>query len=261
LNLESPLPAFWNPSLYTSKHNFVFRLGQGMVELLAPEPGEQILDLGCGTGELTAMIGESGALVTGIDQSPEMISRAGINFPALDLELGDARQLRFENHFDAVFSNATLHWIPQQELVLESVYRALKPGGRFVGELGGSGNIQLILQATEQVIKSHGFEMKDPSALWYFPGVGDYAKAMEGAGFRIQVILYFDRMTRLSDPEKGIVDWLDMFGGYFFSEIPPAVQPALKGEIQDKLQGILFKDGAWHADYKRIRFSVSKPIS
>src|SRR5262249_35286620 len=140
-----PPNAKWDPALYEDKHAFVWRHGASLVELLAPQPGEHVLDLGCGTGHLTAAIAKAGACVVGIDQSPEMIAQARKHYPNLRFESGDARRLAFAEEFDALFSNAVLHWISEAELVVQSVARALKPGGRFVAEFGGKGNVRAII--------------------------------------------------------------------------------------------------------------------
>ena len=132
----------WNAAQYDAKHAFVYEKARGLVDLLAPKVGERILDLGCGTGVLTAEIASRGAEILGVDQSEEMISRAREKFPALKFEVLDARQLRFNVEFDAVFSNAVLHWIQEAEQVIAGLARALKPGGRFVAEFGGKGNIE-----------------------------------------------------------------------------------------------------------------------
>jgi SAM-dependent methyltransferase len=135
----------WDASLYEAKHSFVWERGADLLELLAAQPGERILDLGCGTGHLTARIAEAGADVVGLDSSPEMIAEAKRNFPALEFIVGDAREFRFEKPFDAVFSNAMLHWVLEPESVVQSIGEALKTGGRFVAELGGQGNVERVV--------------------------------------------------------------------------------------------------------------------
>ncbi|HUX85238.1 MAG TPA: class I SAM-dependent methyltransferase [Chitinophagaceae bacterium] len=253
--------ASWNPDLYQSRHSFVFHLGEGVVELLDPKEGEKILDLGCGTGDLTAKILQSGAVVTGMDQSAGMITRGKNQYPFLNLVVGDALELPYRNEFDAVFSNATLHWILQLQKALDGIFRALKPGGRLVGEMGGKDNISRITGAIAEVLWAHGKTMKDPLGIWNFPSPGEFSRMLESSGFRLNFLMYFDRDTRLEDPQNGIVDWLDMFGAYFFRDIPSRQQLPLKLEIQESLKQTNYCDGAWWADYKRIRFVASKPIS
>src|SRR5215472_6372145 len=140
----------WNSALYDEKHSFVWKLAAGVLELLEPKPGERILDLGCGTGHLTEKIAEAGARVVGVDRSPEMIRQAEEKYPALRFEVMDARELTLDGPFDAVFSNATLHWIKEPERVISGIAKILKPGGRFVAEFGGKGNVQELTTATER---------------------------------------------------------------------------------------------------------------
>src|SRR5579863_1826995 len=135
----------WNPTLYDARHAFVWEKARGLIDLLAPQPGERILDLGCGTGQLASEIASVGATVVGVDRSPEMIAEARMKFPELRFDVADARALPFAQEFDAVFSNATLHWIPQADQVIVGVVRALKPGGRFVAEFGGKGNVRILM--------------------------------------------------------------------------------------------------------------------
>ncbi len=134
----------WNAREYDAKHAFVYEKAKGLVNLLAPKSGERILDLGCGTGVLTSEIAATGAKVFGIDRSPEMVAQAKSKFPALRFEVVDATKMEFDGEFDAIFSNAVLHWIPEAEKVVRGIAQALKPGGRFVAEFGGKGNIQTL---------------------------------------------------------------------------------------------------------------------
>src|SRR5262249_38667571 len=145
--------AQWDAELYDAKHAFVWEKARGLLDWLAPQSGEQILDLGCGTGQLSAEIAASGAQVTGVDRSPEMVAEARKKFPALRFAVSDARALPFTEAFDAVFSNAALHWIPEARPVVEGISRTLKPGGRFVAEFGGKGNVERVVAAME-----HGLE-------------------------------------------------------------------------------------------------------
>jgi trans-aconitate methyltransferase len=147
----------WDSSLYDDRHSFVWKKSADLIELLALQPGERTLDLGCGTGHLTASIAERGAEVIGLDASPSMVAQARQNYPKLKFVLADARDFRFDTPFDAVFSNAALHWVPEAERVIESVARALKPGGRFVLEMGGKGNIARLTDAFESVLREMVF--------------------------------------------------------------------------------------------------------
>src|SRR5262249_12224499 len=142
------------------------------VDQLAPQPGERILDVGCGTGHLTAQIAQSGASVVGLDNSPEMLTAARAAYPGLEFVQADARQFTFAEPFDAVFSNAALHWVREPQRVIRCIREALKPGGRFVAELGGKGNVQTIAHALRAAAEQLGLPLAESP--WYFPGVAEY---------------------------------------------------------------------------------------
>ncbi|MEO0841289.1 MAG: class I SAM-dependent methyltransferase, partial [Cyanobacteria bacterium J06643_5] len=173
----------WNSSLYQEKHDFVWKYGESLLEILNPQPNETILDLGCGTGQLTAKIAEYGAEVIGIDSASEMIEQAQQNYPKLKFKLADARNFELSQPVDSVFSNATLHWISEADEVINSINNSLKIGGRFVAEFGGRGNIQSIVKALYTALEKIGFD--NPSKLnpWYFPSIGEYAAKLEKHGF------------------------------------------------------------------------------
>jgi trans-aconitate methyltransferase len=240
----------WDSSLYDDRHSFVWRAGASLVDLLDPEPGERILDLGCGTGHLTAKIAESGAKVTGLDSSTSMIAQARQNFPGLKFVLADARSFRFEEPFDAVFSNAALHWIHEAEAVVRSVVAALRPGGRFVLEMGVRGNVGRIRTAIEDVLTASG---RAPKCPWFYPSAGEYSTLLEKCGFEVRMAQTFDRWTKLEHPERGLREWLEMFAGAYFEGIPPGHREPLLRTIEDRLRQDLYRDGAWWADYRRLR--------
>src|SRR4051812_20442971 len=169
--------ATWNPKLYDDKHAFVWQQAADLLDLLAPQPGERILDLGCGTGHLAAKIANTGAKVVGLDASQEMIAQALLSYPQVEFIIDDARWLPFNQEFDAVFSNATLHWIPDAGLVVESIARALKTGGRFIAEFGGKGNIRHVIHAmAEASLAVTGKRLPNP---WYFPSIAEYSVLLE----------------------------------------------------------------------------------
>lgn len=245
----------WDSSLYDDRHSFVWRAGASLVEVLRPEAGERILDLGCGTGHLTAKIAESGAVVIGLDSSVSMIAQARQNFPALRFVLSDARSFRFDEPFDAVFSNAALHWIQDAEAVVRSVAAALRPGGRFVLEMGVKGNIGRIQHAIEDVLRGTGRSAASP---WFFPRAGEYAALLEKCGFEVRMAQTFDRWSKLEHPERGLREWLEMFGGKYFEGIPVTERESLERAIESHLRPVLYKDGAWWADYRRLRVEAVK---
>ena len=240
----------WDSSLYDDRHSFVWKKSADLIDLLDPKPGERILDLGCGTGHLTAQIAERGADVTGIDASPDMIGQARQNYPKLKFKLADARDFHFEEPFDAVFSNAALHWIPDAAPVIASVAAALKPGGRFVLEMGVLGNIARITAVLEQVLPKG----RNP---WYFPSAAEYATILEQHGFEIQMLSTFERWNRLEHPERGLREWLEMFAGSWFEGVPEKTKPILLTEIEIRLAPVLRCDGSWFADYRRLRVIAS----
>src|SRR5438270_5751580 len=167
----------WNAALYAGKHSFVFGYGRDLVSLLDPQPGERILDLGCGTGQLTRAIADAGAQVVGIDNSPGMIEAARAEYTDLEFEQADARSFSFPYAFDAVFSNAVLHWVLEAESVVRCVSSSLKPGGRFIAEFGGHGNVARISDALREALREEG--QADERAWWYYPTVGEYSALLE----------------------------------------------------------------------------------
>jgi len=247
----------WNAQLYDNKHSFVWKLAGGVLELLAPQPGERILDLGCGTGHLTGKIAEAGAYVVGVDRSPEMIVQAREQYPALRFEVMDARELQLEGPFDAVFSNATLHWIHEPERVIAGVARLLKPGGRFVAEFGGKGNTGELLRAVERIWSKEAIPGPAPRP-WYYPSIPEYAGLLEKHGLEVAYAILFDRPTPLDDGELGLRNWLDMFGASFGASLSASTRSQLKNEIERELRPILFRDGHWVMDYRRLRISARR---
>jgi len=250
----------WNAELYDNKHSFVFEYGETVLELLDVKRKEHVLDLGCGTGHLTQRIQERGGIVTGIDSSPEMIKLAKETFPDVDFEIGDGTNFSFEKPFDAVFSNATLHWILNPDAVIKCVYDNLKPGGRFVAEMGGKGNVQKMICATQQILKKHNCDTMDADALWYFPSLAEYTTRLEKQGFRVTFAAHFDRQTLLQGEREGVAKWLKMFGPTFFKCIKPEDTDQILEEITALLEPDYNNDGDWYADYKRLRFIAIKEM-
>jgi trans-aconitate 2-methyltransferase len=217
----SSQPHPWNPELYQGNHSFVWNYGQDVLKLLAPQAGERILDLGCGTGQLTAEIARSGAEVVGVDSSPDMIRSAGNTYPDLRFEVAEASCLSFSNEFDAVFSNAVLHWVRDQLGAASSVARALKPGGRFVFEMGGHGNIQHIWHAMVEALRAMGVDQPERLSPWFYPSVGEYATLLETQSLEVRYATLFDRPTALEGGDRGLASWLVMFGRFATDALPP----------------------------------------
>ena len=248
----------WNPSLYNDKHSFVYQYGSNLVSLLAPEKGERILDVGCGSGQLTAQIAETGATAVGIDSSPKMIADAKTKFPGIDFFVMDAANFSFTEPFDAIFSNATLHWVLNAEGAIASMYKALRRGGRLVAELGGKGNVQTIVNQLRQSLRENDFEENAEREVWYFPSVAEYTTLLEKQGFRVNMALHFDRETELADSEHGVEDWLEMFGTAFLEGLNAEEKNKIKKEVQIGIRDKIFNNGKWYADYKRLRIVAVK---
>jgi trans-aconitate 2-methyltransferase len=245
--------ADWNASLYNAKHDFVWKYGSDVVSLLNPQAGERILDLGCGTGHLTAQIAESGAHVLGVDRSAEMVAAARVAYPNLKFEISDARNLPYHEEFDAVFSNATLHWIHEPELVLQGICRALRPGGRFVAELGGKKNIRAMQAAFDQALVELGAAKPGEVQPWYYPSVSEYSTLAEKNGFEVRFITLFDRPTGLADGAAGMRNWIVMFGADYLAKAGESKREEFLGRVEESLRAKLFRDGQWWADYRRLR--------
>ena len=254
----------WNTELYDGNHAFVFQFGKDLLSLLKPGSGELILDVGCGTAHLTSEIAKSGANVIGIDSSHEMVHQAQTLYPFIPFFEADAANFSLDTinqnvPFDAVFSNATLHWIANAKGVVQCLNSILKPQGRMVLEFGGKGNVELIRKAARKAL----FELtgRDIPDTFYFPSPAEYASLLEECGFRVQALWHFDRPTPL-EGENGIANWLRMFGGAIFGDVDAeirekACQRAQEILIQSSLYG---GDASWTADYVRLRV-VARKIS
>ncbi len=247
----------WNPDLYQQQHSFVWQLSADLVAVLNPQPGEHIVDLGCGTGQLTAAIAAQAATVIGLDADPAMIAEAQQNFPHLTFQVADARTFTVPQAVDAVFSNAALHWIPAAATVAAQIGQALKPGGRLVAEFGGQGNVGTIRAAIAQARQDLGF---GPSAAfaWYFPSIGEYAQVLESQGFEVRYATLYDRPTPLAT-EQGMRDWLRMFASRFWMDLTVEQQAELLTAIEAATRSTLYRDGQWWADYRRLRVVAVKP--
>ena len=235
----------WDVERYEAGYSFVWNYGAGVIDLLAPQPGERILDLGCGAGQLTHEIAGRGAHVIGLDSSAGMIAQARINYPDIEFMLADATRFALDEPVDAVFSNAALHWVRDAGAAVECVHRALRPGGRFVAEFGGKDNIREIMAAVKAVLGTD----QNP---WYFPSVGEYATVLESKGFRVTQAFHFDRLTELTASD-GMAGWFEMFGGPLFQGLDAPSRRDAVNRIMEKLGPVLCRDGTWYADYRRLR--------
>ncbi len=250
----SPLQT-WHTDLYDSAHGFVAAYGRGVVELLKPQPGERILDVGCGTATLTAEIAASGAHITGFDASPDMIAKARITAPQLALDVRDATNFSYPEPFDAIFSNATLHWVRPPADAVRCMTRALKPGGRFVIEMGGHGNVQITSRALcDAMLEVTG---KRVWHTWFFPTIGEYTTLLEQHGLEITSAWLFDRPSRL-EGEDGLRKWYRQFGEHMLNQVPAESHPAILDRADALARPALWRDGAWFSDYRRLRIVARK---
>jgi trans-aconitate methyltransferase len=239
----------WSAARYAETAHFVPALGAPVLELLAPSPGEHILDLGCGDGVLTQKIVAAGATVVAVDAGPDMAAAARAR--GIDARVMDGQKLTFTGEFDAVFSNAALHWMRDQQAVLAGVHRALKPGGRFVAEMGGHNNTAAIIVALSAVLARRGLDAHRLNP-WYFPSAEAYRKKLEQVHFTVEEIAIIPRPTVLP---TGIEAWLDTFAEDFLGPLPEADRSPARAEVADLLRPVLMDEtGTWIADYVRLRF-------
>ena len=239
----------WEPKRYQTHAGFVPELGAPVLELLEPEAGERILDLGCGDGTLTLRLIEAGAEVVGVDSSQAMVDAARAR--GIDARVADARALEFDGEFSAVFSNAALHWIHDADAVLESVSRALVSGGRFVAEFGGHGCVAAIVVAMVAVLERRGVDGR-AAVPWYFPSVEEYRTRLSRHGFAVDSIALIPRPTPLPTDMRG---WLETFAGPFVGQLAGDERSAALDEAVELLRPALCDgSGQWTADYVRLRF-------
>ncbi|MCZ8519272.1 MULTISPECIES: class I SAM-dependent methyltransferase [Paenibacillus] len=251
----------WNAGHYDNKIGYVSRMGRSLIEWLNPQAGERILDIGCGTGDLAAEIAGSGAHVSGIDSSEAMIVQAAAKYPSLDFRCGDAQTFRLpdgEAAYDAVFSSAALHWILRPGAAAESMWLALRPGGRLVVEFGGRGNIKAIYRGISEALQPYGIRAEERNP-WYFPSVGDYASLLEAQGFCVRTAELYDRPTPLGDGEQGLRNWLDAFAGMFFTGLTQEQREEAYARCERIVRPALYDGGEYTADYRRLRVTALKP--
>ena len=241
----------WDAQTYGLNGAFVHELAGGVLEWLAAKPGEKILDLGCGDGQLTQRIAATGADVLGVDASLEMVRAARER--GIVADLGDAEQLPYaDKTFDAVFSNAALHWVRNQDAMIAQIDRVLKPGGRFVAEMGGHGNVAAIRVALMAVLGRHGF-LDSKDGVNYFPTAESYALRLEKQGYQVQRIALIPRPTPL--PKGGMSEWLRTFRRGVLEGLPEQLRAEVVEETLTLLEPVLRDEqGNWVADYVRLRF-------
>jgi SAM-dependent methyltransferase len=259
----------WDARGYDDRFGVISAYGAGVLELLAAQPGERVLDLGCGTGHQAAALAEAGAQVVGVDRDEQMLEVARAAHPEVRFVQGDAQRLDTAalrdlvgGPYDAVVSNAALHWMPQQDDVVAGVAGLLRPGGRFVAEMGGVGNVARLAAAIRTAREAVGLG-PDVTVPWTFPTAGELATRLERHGFVVGMLVRFERLTPLA-PGDTAASWAQMFGGSLVADVPPehradfddAVDVAARAAgLADRPDG----DEGWWGDYVRLRFSAHLP--
>jgi trans-aconitate methyltransferase len=250
----------WDAALYDNNHGYVSANGIDVLSWLEPQKGEHILDIGCGTGELAHEIALSGAQVIGVDSSTNMIEKAQATYPNIQFEVQDATRLSYEKPFDAVFSNATLHWITDAEKAVQRIHSCLKPGGRFVFEMGGKHNVAHIRNALKRAAKDERGADHVSDDFWFFPSMAEYCAILEQHGFTVQAMSYFERDTPLVGKD-GMRNWIDMFGSQLFGNISEEARNNIVDKAIEYLRPTHFREDIWHADYVRLRGRAVKTPS
>jgi trans-aconitate methyltransferase len=238
----------WDAEAYARTASFVPKLGEPLVDVLDPRPGEHVLDVGCGDGALTALIAARGARVVGIDASPAMVAAAQAR--GLDARVMDAARLALPERFDAVFSNAALHWVPDLDAAVAGIAAHLRPGGRVVAEMGGHGNVAAIRTALHAALAARGLDARahDP---WHYPTVAAFRRLLDRHGLTPLDVVLVPRPTPL---DAGMAAWITTFGGAFLAAIPEPERQAFVDEVVARLAPALRDDeGKWTADYVRLR--------
>jgi trans-aconitate methyltransferase len=237
----------WNPESYAKNARFVSDLGEPLLQLLAPQPGELILDLGCGDGALTGKLATCGCKAIGVDSSMRQLQAAKKR--NLTTVMMDGHSLGFKRRFDAVFTNAALHWMKQPQQVIAGIADSLKTGGRFVGEFGGKGNVEKIRSALHATLRKHDIDPL-PIDPWYYPSPEEYSQLLSGNGFTVTYIELIPQPTKLPGD---IHEWLKIFAQPFTQAVAgPERIPFLK-EVRTELASLCDDDGNWFADYVRLR--------
>ena len=242
----------WDTHRYQNQHSFVWQYGTALIDLLNPQPGEHILDLGCGTGQLTQALADTGANVSGIDSDAAMVAAAQRQYPQIAFTTASACSFDVERPLDGIFSNAVLHWVQPPESAVRSIANALKPGGRFVAEFGGKGNVQRIVDAVETVRQQKNLSP------WYFPSIGEYTPMLEAQGLEVTFAALIDRPTPLNDGFQGLANWLKMFGSSLLAGLSDDETDAVVRDVETRLRPQLYDGSQWLADYRRLRLVAVK---
>jgi trans-aconitate methyltransferase len=240
----------WDSALYDTKHSFVAQYGLGLLEFVPQDENQRILDIGCGTGVLTAELAKHCVYVLGIDSSADMIEKARAQYPALDFKFMNALELPFEHEWDVVFSNAVFHWIIDHDLLLNKIRHSLKSSGVLVCEFGAQGNIQIIEDAFSAALQEFG---QTYHSKWNFPSVEAFSAMLEKNGFSIERVYAYDRPTPLKDGEQGLRNWVRQFFAAELEKLNAAEQDKILQKVQSSVKAQLWNGQEWTADYIRLR--------
>lgn len=245
----------WDAGLYNAQHSFVSEYGRELLQYVNREPGQSILDIGCGTGLLTAELAKDGAHVLGIDASASMVKLAKQNYPSISFAVSDALELNFSRMFDTVFSNATFHWIKDQAQLLSLVERALKSHGKLVCEMGAHGNIAKVKNAFRELTKQYGYRYTSP---FYNPTAQAYEQLLKEKGFSVELLEEFDRKTPLKPGRDGLQNWVKQFFAGELSNLTKEQQKNVLKAMEETLAPELYRQDRWWLDYRRLRIVAQK---
>jgi trans-aconitate methyltransferase len=249
----------WDVNSYQQQHNFVFQYGEAVSSMLQPRAGERILDLGCGSGELTAHIASSGAEVVGLDSSPEMIQAARAAYPEIEWVQASGTDFAFDQPFDAIFSNAALHWMHPPEDVVRCMAKSLKEGGRLIIEMGGQGNIRHLQTAMRNALLTVAGRVVDFER--YYPTIGAYSTLLEAHNLSVRSAGLIPRPTVLQNGEHGLADWYRQFDAVALEGLSLELRNGVIEEAENSLRDRLFNEKQWTADYVRLRIAAIKDSS
>lgn len=248
----------WNSDLYDHKHDFVQKFGGELVTLLSPEKHEIILDLGCGTGDLTREISLSCKKVIGLDNSLDMIQAAERKYQNISFSHRDAKEFELDTVFDAVFSSSVLHWITEPETVIKNINRHLRTGGRFVAEFGGKGCVNKIISTLTDILDSKNVSYPAIGDTLYYPSISEYTQLLERHGFEVHLAILFDRPTQLKGGLDGLKNFIEMFFIWLFDNVSKQDKLDCIALAEKKLTDELLHNATWVADYRRIRILAIK---
>lgn len=245
----------WDAKKYNTTHDFIFKYGAGLLELLPKEP-KKVLDIGCGTGALTKQIAELGHKVTGIDQSLNMINQAKESYPDLNFFLEDILNPTDQiETYDVAFSNAVFHWIPNQDRLLKNISEHLTVNGQLICEFGAVGNVQAIREAFGKELNALGVTFEEP---FCFTSVSDYRNLLEKNHFEVVEMMEYDRPTPLKGGEYGLREWMEQFYADELGELTGGEKETVLEHMERDLKGKLWKESQWEADYRRLRMKAVK---